>query len=426
VIGWMRLALLPLLAACSSGGDTPPAPAAVPPAPAPSTPTPTPVVWTVDNIQDLVPKAPPHDDAVPKAIPPLPAYDTTLQLLGSIVDRYDGDPDNPWAIAHGILARGTSLKLPDGRDAVAHVFAAYAEPRQAGTHTLIGFPKELGKIRVEPHTDLLLKNMSEAGVDPGAVFVTRQGNVPVADLYRWTLLKSFLVAQTNHSSYADPNDMPWSLQALAAWAPGNELQWRAADGTPMDLDYLADFVTAVVTQESAFMFEDMQKGQTFRREGQRLFSYTCGGAHLVQGASYAVARGFGSAKSRKAIEAQVPLLFYRMPIELAQYDEVMKGAPKQKVRLLVQRMKFLGHWLESISKLAIEGFYVPDEKQLVAIEGAAQNLTLTVDALQKAGVFDNLPDVRREDEQLYLDVIGDSAHAVRGLELAIGRGHLKW
>lgn len=419
--------ILALLLACSAGEEAA-SPAAPPPASAPPVAPPAaPVqVWTTENITDLVPKAPERNTAVAKAIPPMPAYDAALEILGTVVEKYDGDPDNPWAVAHGILARGTGLKLPDGRDALSHVFAAYAEPRTAGSHTLLGFPRELGKIRVDPHSDLLLKNLGEAGVDPGASYVTRQGTVPVADLYRWTLLKTYLIAQTNHSSYDGPNDMPWNIQGLAAWAPGPELQWKAIDGTPMDLDYLTDFLTAVVTQESAFMFEAMQKGQPFRREGQRLFSYTCGGAHLVQGASYAVGRGFGSAKTRKAVEAQVPLLFYRLPLELGQLDEVTKGAPKQKTRLLVQRMKFLGHWLETISKLQVMGFFVPDETQLVTIEGAAQNLTLTVDELQKAGTFEKVEDIRAEDEQLYLDIIGDAAHAVRGLELALGRGTLRW
>jgi len=383
-------------------------------------------VWTVENVDQLQPRLPGRSSPVPRPIPLVEAYDRTLAILGSVVETYDGDPDNPWAIAHGILARGAAFRLRDGREAIPHLFAAYAEPRTAGTRTLLGFPRELGAVRVEPHTDLLLKNLTEAGVDPATAYPTRHGTVPAADLYRWTLLKTYLVAETNHSSYDDPNDMAWNVQALAAWAPGDELQWVATDGTPMDLDFLADFLAAVATQESAFMFEAMQKGQSFRREGQRLFSYTCGGSHLVQGATYTVARGFGSARSRKALEGQVPLLFYRLPIELAIYDEASKSAPKFKLKLLVQRMKFLGHWLETVSKMQATGWFVADEKQLVAIEGAAQNLTLVVDAIQKEGAFDRIEQIRAEDEQLYLDIIGDAAHAVRGLELALGRGTIGW
>ena len=45
---------------------------------------------------------------------------------------------------------------------------------------------------------------------------------------------------------------------------------------------------------------------------------------------------------------------------------------------------------------------------------------------QKQGAFDKLPEIRAKDEQIYLDIIGDSGHAVRGLELALGRGKVAW
>lgn len=418
------IVLLAGLLACTAG--QPEAPPAEPPkAAAPAAPAPVPI-WTRDNIGELVPRAPERTTRVARPIPTLPAYDVALQVLNNVVERYAGDPDNPWAIAHGVLARGAAFRMTDGREAIPHLFSAYAEAHEVGGRSLVGFPAAVGAIRVDPHTDLQLKNMQEAGVAPDAVFVTRAGERSIADLYRYTLLRTYLVAQTNHSSYQNPNDMPWGLQALATWAPGPEVQWVALDGTPMDLDFLADFVVAVLTQESAFMFEAMQKGQEVRREGQPLFSYTCGGAHLVQGAAYAVARGFGSPTSRKAVEAQVPLLFYRLPHELAQYDEAMKRNPKFRTQLLVQRVKYLGHFLETMSKLQAMGLYTPDDRQVQLLEGAAQNLTLAVDALQKSGALDNLPAIRAKDEQLYLDIVGDSAHAVRGLELALGRGEVRW
>lgn len=401
---------------------TPPTPPAAPAAATPAAPT----VWTVDNVDQLVPAAPPRTTSVGKPLPALPEYDAALTTLGAVVERYAGDPDNPWAIAHGVLARGPEFRLSDGRPAVPHLFSTYAEPRTAGTRTLLGFPRSLGKIRVEPHTDLLLKNLAEVGVAPDGVYPTRAGEVPIADLYRHTLLKTFLVAEKNRSSFDDPNDMPWGLQALATWAPADELQWVATDGTPMDLDALTSFAVAVLTKESGFMFVAMQNKQSFERKGQGLFNLTCGGAHMVQGVSYAVARGFGTPQDRKAIELQAPLLFYRLPIELAIYDDALKRAPKFRTKLLVQRMKFLGHWLETTGKMQAMGLFVPDDAQMKVLEGAAQQLTLTVEALKKAGVFDNLDTLREQDEQLYLDVVGDASHAVRGLDMALGRGTIGW
>lgn len=414
-----------LLALACAGDPKPQPPAVAPPTPV-EVAAPAPTVWSVNNVQQLVPVAPARRSAVPRPIPPMPAYDSALADLGKVVETFAGDPENPWAIAHGILARGPDFRLADGREGIPHLFAAYSEPRSAGGLALVGFARSRGKIRIEPHTDLLLKNMGEIGVSPDASFPVGSGTATMADLYRHTLLKTFLVAKKNHSSFDGPNDVPWGLQALAQWSPAAELQWVATDGTPMDLDDLTTFTVAVLTQESAFMFQNMQRHEPFERQGQPLFSYTCGGAHLLQGAAYAVARGFGGDKDRTAIEAQVPLMFYRLPIELRIYDEALKRNPKHRTRLMVQRMKFLGHWLESVSKLQATGLFTPDDAQLRLIEGAAQNLALVVAALQGQGTFDTLPALKGTDEQLYLDVVGDSAHAVRGLELAIGRGTIAW
>ncbi len=432
----MTALLALLLAAC--GGAPAPTPEAQPassPAPtagASAAPPAAPTVWNVTTIAQLSPVVPTRQSAVARPVPAIPAYDVTLQVLGKVVETDAGDPDNPWAIAHGMLARGTAFRLSNGKEAMPHLFAAWSEKRSAGGQDFVGFPKQRGSVRIEPHTDLILKNATEGGFAPDTAYDGPAGSRTLADLYRWTVLKTYLVPQSNHSSFDGPNDLPWGLQALAAWAPAPteggtpELQWQALDGTPMDLDFLTSFTVAVLTQESAFMFEAMQKKQDFQRVGQPLFSYTCGGSHLVQGASYAVARGFGSAKDRKAVEAQVPLLFYRLPIELSIYDDALKRNPKHRTRLLVQRMKFLGHWLETVSKMQATGIFTPDDQQLRLIEGAAQNLSLAVDALAKTATFDQLPKIRQQDEQLYLDIVGDASHAVRGLELALGRGTIGW
>ena len=433
------IALLALLAC----GDPPATQAPTPPATqataskaptatqAPETKAPTaPVtVWTASNISTLQPKAPERNSAVPKPLPMDPAYDEAITVLSGLVSRYAGDPTNPWAVAHGLLARGKDLLLTDGRPAVPHLFAVYAEPREipgAGAATFFAFPKAKDGAPVEPHTDLLLKNMIEAGVPVDATFFNGKDQLAIADLYRYTLLKTYLQAEKNHSSFESPNDLPWGLQALAAWAPSAELQWVAADGTPMDLDYLTDFQVAVLMQETAFLFQKMQRGERFERAGQPLFGYTCGGAHILQGASYAVARGFGSAKSRQAILTQIPLMFYRMPIELAQYQSAAKRNPAYKLQLTVQTVKFLGHFLESMSKMAATGLFTPDDAQMKLLEMAAQNLAIAAKDLQSETSPEQMEALKARDKQLYLDVIGDASHALRGLELALGRGTIGW
>lgn len=400
--------------------SAPPQPERAEPAPA------APAAWSAANIRELVPVAPARVGSVSRPVPELPDYDRALSTLSAVVERYAGDPDNPWAIMHGVLARGPEFRLADGRGGLAHVFAAYAEPRAFGALTLLAFPRSREEKPVEPHADLVLKNLAEVGVDPAASFPVGAGVATAADLYRATLLKTWIRISENKLSFDGFNDMPWGLQALATWAPSDELRWVAEDGSSMDLDDFTDFTVAVLHKESKFMFQAMAAGQEFERKGQPLFSYACGGAHMVQGASFAVARGFGRPESRKAVAAQAGLLLYRLPIELRIYDDAMKKMRQHRQKLLVQRLKFLGHWLETMSKLEILGLFTPDDVQRATIEGAAQNLVITVKAIEDEGLFGDMAGVRSRDEQLYLDLVGDSAHAIRGLELALGRQSLAW
>lgn len=411
--------------ACTGTPSSEPRPKAVP-APVELPAAPPVVTWTADNVRSLVPAIPARTGTVGRPIAAIPEYEHVLAVLGKVVDTYAGDADNAWAIAHGILARGPEFRLADGRPAIGHLFATFGERRSIGPLSFVGFPRTRGEVRVEPHTDLVMKNLTEAGVSPELQVKVGDAEFQLADLYRYTLLKTYLVAAENRSSFDSTHDMPWGLQALAAWAPSRPLRWTGPGGEAMDLDELTHFVVAVLTQESSFMFGAMRAGQEFERKGQPLFAYPCGGAHLVQGAAYAVARGFGRAEDRQYVEAQVALLRYRRTIELDMYDRAVAGAPQHRLRMAVQRLKFLGHWLETMGKMAALGFFAPSEAGQLEIESAAQNLVLAVAELESLRVFDRLPEIRAGDEQQYLDLVGDSAHAVRGLELVLGRGSIAY
>ena len=48
----------------------------------------------------------------------------------------------------------------------------------------------------------------------------------------------------------------------------------------------------------------------------------------------------------------------------------------------------------------------------------------TVDTLDKMGAFDKMAEIRAAREQTFLDLVGDSAHALRGLQLATGEAKM--
>ena len=146
-----------------------------------------------------------------------------------------------------------------------------------------------------------------------------------------------------------------------------------------------------------------------------------GGAHLLQGAAFVVARGFGDEAARKKMALQGPLAIYRLPRELEIYRELLARSPAHELVLMAQQLKFTGHWLESVHKMAAMGLFAPGPAQQEVMAQATEALIASVAALKSKGALDNLSSIREENPQLYLDLVGDSAHAIHGLELALGR-----
>ncbi len=381
--------------------------------------------WTPETIATLAPVVPSRTATTPAILPPSKEIDDTLAILRGVVERHGTDPSNPWAIGHALLANGPELELRNGEKAVEYLFSTYAETFEVGEGQLIRFPKKLGDSRVEPHTDLMLKALTESGVSPDRPVAVGGASFTVADLYRGAVIQSALDPKKNHSNYSGTNDMPWSLQALASWAP-KDLQWQALDGTDMALDDLATFTLTVLVTENQELSKAMQASADFEKKGQGIFAYTCGGAHLLQGTTYASSRGFGTDRAAPILKSQAELMFYRLPRELEIYDALMQKAPQHTVLLLTQRLKFTGHFLESMHKLAAMGVYTPTPQQVELLEGAANQVVLATRALREQAAFEAMDALRVDNEQLYLDLIGDSAHAINGLLLARGERAVRY
>jgi hypothetical protein len=351
------------------------------------------------------------------------------QALLEVVQSETSDPTNPWAIAHGLVALGSEMRLSNGELAIDYLFSEYAEEVSHGDNILVTFPasgetEEGGLVRIEPHTDLIVKALIETDVRLDRQVVVAGNPHQVGELWLDTVLTSHLNMADGSSSWEGTDDMAWGLQAIAAFAPEG-MTWSSG-GVQMSLDEMSELTAHVLTSESMFLLEAMQSNGGFTKEGQGIFAYTCGGAHLLQTASYLTARGFGGAAAQQKLQAQVDLLFYRFPRELAIYDTAVAAAPTQELIITVQRLKFIGHWIESAYKMAATGLFEPSVAQQSAMAEAVGLLVETVAKLKSLGALDNLADIRSENEQLYLDIVGDSAHAVRGLDLALGLGEVRY
>ena len=371
----------------------------------------------------VFPSLPQRTAKSPVPIASTPDLERLLIELGTVVDAHAKDPQNPWAIAHGLLARGPEFQLVDGRSAVDFLFTEYAVETSASEKRLVDFPRSVQKegrtIDVEPHTDLLLKVLTEIGVRLDHEVEVQGSQHQLGELWQRSVESTWLDLKSGESSFDSPNDMPWGMQGIATYA-GDGFSWES-EGRTMSMDDLANLMVHVLTEESRELLIGMKTGQGFQKRGQGVFGYTCGGAHLLQGAAYVVARGFGDQAARDKMELQGYLASYRLPLELQIYADLLERAPEHKLVLMAQQLKFTGHWLESVHKMAAMGLYKPSAKDQEVMALAVGSLLESVLALKSLGALDNLEAIQKQNPQLYLDLVGDSAHAIHGLELALGR-----
>jgi hypothetical protein len=142
----------------------------------------------------------------------------------------------------------------------------------------------------------------------------------------------------------------------------------------------------------------------------------------MQGAMYAVARGFGEQGDRARIQRELAVHFPRLAFEVKLVDDLMRQAPQYQVVLIEQRLKFLGHWVETLYKAEAMGLFEPSDVERAQMEAAVGQLVATIKAIEALGIYDRLDTIKASQEQTYLDFVGDSAHALRALDLATGRG----
>lgn len=362
----------------------------------------------------------------PVAQPSTPELDKARQVLEWVVTTYARDPDDPWALGHGMLALGADMETMTDKPAVDWLFEEYGQRRMVAGTPLVGFPRSRGNIRVEPHTDLVLKALMETGV-PLDREVTVEGQpAKVADLYRYSLWKAW-VEPDGSTSFDSLHDTPWALQGFATAAPPG-LAWTASGGHAMTLDGFTDIVAKDLGAQTQFMKDAMARGEAVEKRRQGIFAYTCGGQHSIQGLAYAVARGFGSQVAKDEVQDQITLLYWRLDVELKIYDDLLRERPDAAIILLEQRLKFLGHFLESTHKMAAMGLHTPSEAQAEKLAWARQQLVVTVGTLEGGQAFQSLQEMRADPSvyQMYLDFVGDSAHALRGLDLSTGKASIAY
>jgi hypothetical protein len=323
------------------------------------------------------------------------------------------NPKNPWALAHGITAFGPSFLADDGRRATQVIvsdFLRKGTDPATGTWAFERYGPD--GTPIEPHTNLLLKTLVLSGVKDVEAFQTPQGSVTIGELVR-SAQRGFRHTPESEEYWRDAG---WTLDLLAARLSPKAARFQNGAGQTVDLNRVMDDALAQLEWAQRELSDGMAKGlpQVPKRK-QGIYAHPCGGLHLFQ----AVASWARFPEVRKKwgerFDRQVAVLFYRLDSEQRQYDAALQQAPQYALQILTQMVKFHGHFLETAGRLRVENGWKPTASQERAVAKSKAVLEFAVRELQQLHAFQNMDELKKSQPQVYLDLIGDSCHAVHGL-----------
>jgi hypothetical protein len=208
----------------------------------------------------------------------------------------------------------------------------------------------------------------------------------------------------------------WALDALTRVLTSGATFQNGA-GQTVRMDAVMDEALATLERDQAELAAGMKAGRPeVPKRKQGIYAHPCGGFHYFQAvASWArhpaVRKAWG-----KRLDAQLDVLFYRLESESRQYEAALIAAPQYRLQILVQMMKFHGHFLETLGRYRQENGWRPTPVQLQAVEKSRAKLDTAVRQLEEMGAFRDMDTLAKQQRQVYLDLIGDACHAAHGLD----------
>lgn len=346
--------------------------------------------------------------AAPPAAPRVP---DSGEVLHAQCRMYAAEPRNPWALAHGIAMAGRAFKARDGRAAADVIVSDFLRRDEApGGKGLYFEAFAADGTPVEPHPALQVKTLLNAGYPLTQTFKAAWGPVTLGAMVE-DLKRDFRPEATPQP------DSAWGLDALTrVLSPGATFQ--NGEGKTVSMDAVMDEALATLERDQAELAAGMKAGLSeVPKRKQGIYLHPCGGFHYVQAvASWArhpsVRKAWG-----KRLDAQVDVLAYRVDSESRQYEAALASAPQYRLQILVQMVKFHGHFLETLGRLRRENGWSPTPSQQAAVDKARAKLDAAVKQLHAMGAFRDMATIQKQQPQVYLDLIGDACHAAHGLDL---------
>ncbi|MDF1664066.1 MAG: hypothetical protein P1V97_20020, partial [Planctomycetota bacterium] len=308
------------------------------------------------------------------------------RILERVVKQSCSDADEPWAAVHGALAFGKDFKSSKGVSAIEASVLTHAKFKD-GRVTFEAFNSE-GE-PVEPHPGLFAKVALELGHKMDSEALKKKG------LSAEKLAKDSLYALDMSKSL---HNQEWMLEIL--FRVGSETQKKEA----------AEKALALLEAEQKYMepmLADWEKSvQSFVKKARRvkgrpmpeaIHRYFCGGTHLFHAVTLAISKGLLGDAGKSRYAKQMQILLFRAQAESSYWNRQMTkvyGASmgeKQKRYLIdlfyTQKLKILGHAVESWHKARLWKAYKASEKDKKIMAVVVKDLESTVESIDRRGLY---------------------------------------
>ena len=348
----------------------------------------------------------------------------TAQLLATFLYEHGRDPNNPWLLSHSLLALGRHLKLKNGKSVVDHIVSTSLKKKVVNGVKLWYFPKGTHKHRIEPHPHMHLKPLLEIDVPMNRSFKVGKETVTLRQIFN-SALHQFPAAPKGR----EIGQLAWIMSA----AYGNlaKGQWKWINAKNKEVNFFRQIWKSMKYLDKNTTFLRLFKNRgvkvipKMKLRNQYVYGEPCGGFHFQQ----AMFRwmGFPMFKARLAtlMAAQIELMFYRFDAEMRLYMKLFRRYRRNagyRFLILLQQLKFSGHFLETVGSLRQWGLFTPDKLYKKRIRSAVKILCVTVLLIDRMKFYHKsqltrLKTMNAQTYQFYLDLLGDSAHALHSLLL---------
>lgn len=332
-----------------------------------------------------------------------PVQTLSLRILSQVTAS-----DDPWALAHGILALEPGSPSLDPW--VARIEEHLIEDDGHWRLPLSGVDGHRG----EQHPHLVLRTLA---------LLEREGRATAASS---ALLARLLPAarrggRDDGDDWRVINDLAWKLEALSDLASGDA---AASALEPLALRLLAALVDGD-RHVDAFISSGLEgkRPDSTNPESSGTWAYTCGGQHLISALIAAADAGAISVEERQQLSDHINLygrrllgeISYRLSEEQAAVDAGVSPMRASR-RGILERLKLTGHGLEILARAR---FVRLGDDEFLAETAATVEAFLMVDLVILDSEVDPdatmLGKLRDTDPGAWERWLGDSCHALHGL-----------